>query len=155
VAFKKPANMKPIHKRKKEKASKKKKKSKRKRKGIWVTNRYGKDIVKEKRRPDGTIIPLKKKCSCGRRVFYHHYKCSKCWNEEQNRKIYKCSKLNKTMETEEEPVTEEAKIKKEVMLEMAKRGLELSQRDVSDAVDMTISRIREADLDLSYNGTNN
>lgn len=37
--------------------------------------------MKKKRKLN--IVPKNKKCSCGRKITHHHFKCNKCWNEDK------------------------------------------------------------------------
>lgn len=41
----------------------------------------------------GKIIPIKKKCGCGRRIVHHHKYCDKCW--ELREKVNRPTKWNK------------------------------------------------------------
>jgi hypothetical protein len=37
------------------------------------------------------IVPLRRKCDCGKAVTNHHYLCDKCWGLKEKRKHYKQS----------------------------------------------------------------
>lgn len=67
-----------------------KRKEKNKRKGRWIKNNI--TFKKEdsyRKRENGYIQPVVKRCQCGRRVRNHHFYCDICWKKRQETLINK------------------------------------------------------------------